>query len=296
MFHLAWQELRRRPGTLLGALVMTVIGAALITAFLVLYSSIHQTRTPVERYAGAPVVAVGSPGMFTPQLVADLAATDGVARAVPELTFPAQLLDASGAPVVPQKDVAQFGHSWESAALGPLTVADGAAPSGADEVVVDEALARRAGVGVGARVPVDVGGAVHHLTICGTTRSPGGQTLQRGLYFTPRRAAELAGRGQGRVDAVGFLTAPGTDPGALASALRAHLADALAGDLTPPSGVPAYRVASGADRGELENVIPDHRATSQSLYLLVWIVAVMALVLVAGALVSSVRRRARRSP
>lgn len=77
MLHLAWQELRRRPGSLLGAMVMTAIGAALITSFMVMYSSVEETRAPVERYAGVPVVAVGSPGMFTPEMVRGIAATEG---------------------------------------------------------------------------------------------------------------------------------------------------------------------------------------------------------------------------
>lgn len=292
MLHLAWQELRRRPGTLLGAIVMTAVGAALITAFMVMYTSIDETRAPVERYAGAPVVAVGSPGMFTPEMVQDIAATEGVEGVVPELSFPVQMLDASGAPVVPQEDVAQFGHSWESAVLTPLNLTEGSGPSGRDQVVIDEALAQKAGVDVGASVPVDVGGVVRHLTVSGVAQSPPGQMHQHGIFFTAAQASELARRGHDRVDALGIMTAPGAAPSAIEAVVRDYLLRALAGNVTDPSGLPVFHVASGADRGELERVIPDHRATAQAMNMLVWIVVAMAVVVIAGAMVSSVRRRA----
>lgn len=115
---------------------------------------------------------------------------------------------------------------------------------------------------------------------------------QHALFFTPAQAADLAGRGNDRVDAVGVWTTPGTDPAAVEGLIRDYLETALAGNVTPPSGVPVFHVASGADRGELEGDTPDHRATAQAMIMLVWIVVAMAVVLVAGALVSSVRRRA----
>lgn len=292
MLHLAWQELRRRPGSLLGAMVMTAIGAALMTSFMVMYSSVEETRAPVERYAGVPVVAVGSPGMFTPEMVRGIAATEGVEDVVPELSFPVQMLTASGAPVVSQLEIAQFGHSWSSAVLTPFQLTAGVAPSGPDQMVVDQALARQAGIGVGVNVPVDVGGVVQHLTVSGLAESLHGPLHQHAIFFTPAHATELAGRGSNRVDAVGVRTASGTDPAAVEALIHDYLGTALAGNVTPPSGVPVFQVASGADRGELEGVTPDHRATAQAMIMLVWIVVAMAVVLVAGALVSSVRRRA----
>lgn len=291
MFSLAWHELRRRPGALLGAIVMTVVGAALIMAFTVLYTSIDETRAPVERYAGTPVVTTGSPGMFTPEMVRHVAEVDGVARVVPELSFPVQLLTASGAPVVSQSEMAQLGHSWESAGLTPFEIIDGSAPTTSDQVVIDEGLAQRAGIGVGARVPVDIGGAVEQASVSGVARAPVGQMHQHSIFFAAPRAEELAGRGQGRVDAVGIVTEQRADPASVASDIRQYLTTALTGNVTAPSGLPVFQVAFGADRGEIEGILPSHRATAQAMVMLVWIVVAMAVVVIAGALVSSVRRR-----
>lgn len=193
MLHLAWQELRRRPGTLLGAMVMTAIGAALIASFVVMYSSIEETRAPVGRYAGVPVVTVGSPGMFTPQMVHDIAAIEGVEDVVPELSFPAQVLTASGAPVVPQLDIAQFGHSWDGAVLTPFQLTAGVSPSGPGEMVVDQALARQAGIGVGERTGrYRRGRPVLHRLRCGRTTpqpaAPARTVLHPGTGGRPRRA------------------------------------------------------------------------------------------------------------
>lgn len=292
MLTLAYKELRRRPGTLLGAMVMTTIGACLITTFMVMFHSIEATRAPVQRYAAAPVVTAGSPGLYTPAMVANIAAVPGVERVIPELSFPVQVLNDTDSPVIPQQQVAQFGHAWSSASLTPMVLVQGTAPTGPDTIVMDQDLATKAGLAAGARARIDVGGVVHDVTVAGIARSPRGAMHQHALYFTDTQATALAGRGGGRVDAVGVLTSPQTDAAVVSSAIQERLTASLAGDVVTPSGNPAFRVAIGADRGELEAVMPDHRASAQAMSMLVWIVAAMAVVVIAGALVSSVRRRA----
>lgn len=292
MFGLAWREFRRRPGSLIGAAVMAAIGAALITAFLVMHTSIGSSRAPADRYAGTDVVAVGNAGLFTGEMVSDIAALPGVEQVVPELTFPVTLRDSSGSPVVAQQDVAQFGHAWDSASLTPMLLVEGTAPAGADQVVLDRELADRAGVRTGSAARIDVGGTVGDFTVSGVAESGHGPMRQHGVYFATERAAELAGRGNGRVDAVGVTASPGAEPAAVASAVQGYVGAALAGNVETPSGVPVFQVAAGADRGELEGVTGDHRATASAMNMLVWIVAAMAVVVIAGALVSSVRRRA----
>lgn len=66
MTGIAWRMLRRQLGMLVGALIMTTIGAALLTAFVVIQESVSRTRAPVERFAAAEVVAAGNPACSRP--------------------------------------------------------------------------------------------------------------------------------------------------------------------------------------------------------------------------------------
>lgn len=209
MIGVAWRMLRRQTGAVLGALIMATVGAVLVTAFLSIQTSISQSRIPVERYGGVQVAAAGAPGTIPPKLVRDLGAVAGVARAVPELSFPAAVLGRDGAPVVDPRETAVLAHGWESAALTPIELAAGSAPATGDDVVLTDALAARAGLSAGDSVQVRIGATVHTARICGIGRPGPGWTYQHGLYFSPQRAAELAARGGGRVDAVGLVLADG---------------------------------------------------------------------------------------
>ncbi|MFW5418625.1 FtsX-like permease family protein [Nocardiopsis sp. CNT-189] len=293
MIGIAWRILRRSPGTLLGAFIMITVGTALLAAFAIVQDSISRTTAPVERYAAADVVASGQAGVFTPEAVEEAGALTGVAEAVPELSFPALVLGADGAPPADWQDTARFGHGWSSAGLTPFTLLEGRAPGASDEVVLDAESAAEAGAGVGDRVDVEVAGTVRGHRLVGIAEAEAGPAeYQRTLFFTDRRAAELADRGEGRVDAIGLRLEPGADPGAVAAALDEHLRTALAGDVDSPSGVPAYRVGAGAERGEMERALPDHRASAQAMAMLIWIVAFMAVAVIGGALITSVRSRA----
>ncbi|WP_017592832.1 ABC transporter permease [Nocardiopsis potens] len=295
MIGIAWRILRRSPGTLFGAFIMITVGTALLAAFAIVQDSISRTTAPVERYAAADVVASGQAGVFTPEAVEEAGGLPGVAEAVPELSFPALVLGADGHPPADWEDTARFGHGWSSAGLTPFLLLEGRAPDASDEVVLDAESAAEAGAGVGDRVDVEVAGTVRGHRLVGVVEAEAGPTeYQRALFFTDRRAAELAARGGGRSDAIGLHLEPGADPGAVAAALDERLRSALAGDVDSPSGVPAYRVGSGAERGELEQALPDHRASAQAMAMLIWIVAFMAVAVIGGALITSVRSRAEQ--
>lgn len=294
MIGVAWRMLRRQTGTHVGALLMSVIGAALLTAFVVVQDSVSQTSAPVERYAAAPIVVGGASGALTPETVRAIGAVPGVAEAVPEVTFPASVLDG-GQPLIDQKTTAQFGHAWTSSRLTPFGLVDGRAPTARDEVVLDAALAAAADVRVGSPLRVAVAGASYDLTVSGTVAAESGDLeFQHTLFFEPRLAAELADRGHGRVDAVGVLLDPGADPATVAAEVDRRVTAALAADVPDPNGLPTHHVSRGAERGELEGVAPSHRASAQAMTMLVWIVAFMAAAVIYGALVTSVRRRARQ--
>ena len=59
-----------------------------------------------------------------------------------------------------------LGHDWESAALGPYRL-DGQPPAQPGQVVLDRAVARQAGIKVGDRVEVAVGGGVSTFQVTG---------------------------------------------------------------------------------------------------------------------------------
>ncbi|MFC9086249.1 FtsX-like permease family protein [Nocardiopsis dassonvillei] len=293
MIGIAWRMLRRQSGTLAGALIMTVVGAALLTAFIIVQDSVSQARAPVERFAEAEVVAAGDAGVFPPVTVREVEGVPGVAEVVSELTFPVQVLTEDGIPVVDQVETASFGHAWSSARLTPFEIVEGTEPGSRGEVVLDASLAQAAAAGVGDAVRVEVGGTVHELRVSGiAAASVGNFDHQHAVFLTPDEATEVADRGHGRVDSMGVLLEPGADPAEVGPAVEQRIGEALAGDVTSPSGVPSFQVAWGADRGELEGTMPDHRASAQAMTMLVWIVAFMAVAVIGAALITSVRRRA----
>lgn len=293
MIGIAWRTVRRQTGTLLGAFVMSAVGAVLITAFVVIQSSLAQTRAPVERFAGAAVVVSGDPGMISPMLLQQVGQVPGVERAVPELTFPALMLDRDGQPLWDLRQTAQFGHSWSSARMTPFEIVDGQEPTGTGQVALDATTARVAGARVGDQVPVEVGGVVRRMRVSGIVEAGhGALTFQRTLFFSPQEAVELAGRGSDRSDAAGIILTAGADPAVVGPAVQDRVRAALAGDVSSPSGVPSFQVTWGTGRGESEGSMPGHRASAQAMNMLVWIVAFMAVAVVGGAFTMSVRRRA----
>ncbi|MEU8381520.1 ABC transporter permease [Streptosporangium sp. NPDC048865] len=297
MLSIAWRTLRRQPGVLLGAFLMIAIGSSLINAFAVIQHSATHAEAPVERYSAVPVVAGGAPGLFTPDAVKRVRSLPAVHEVVPELTFIAIVLDGQGQPVLSPARIAQFGHASASARLTPFALREGRWPIGHDEVVLDRELAEAAGVSLGRQVPVLVAGASRTYRLAGIAEpgaSRGRLPYQRALFFTDERAVELAGRGAGRVDALGIFVDAGSDPAAVTAEVRSSLNRTIQGDAPGPAGLPTLRVAAGADRGELEGSLPNDRATGQTMSMLTAIVALMAITVISGALITSIRRRARQ--
>ncbi|SDM14756.1 ABC transporter permease [Nonomuraea jiangxiensis] len=297
MSAIAWKTLLRRPGALLGAFLMIVIGASLISAFSLIRHSAVNAEPPVERYRAVPVAAGGTEGLFTPDAVDRVRGLSAVQEVVPELTFTAIVLDAGGQPVLPLTRIAQFGHGWSSAKLTPFALSAGRAPAGDGEVVLDRELAAAAGVSPGDSLGLLVAGAKRTYRLAGIAEpagSAGPLAYQRTLFFADEHAAELAGRGAGRVDGLGVFVRAGADPAAVAAAIRPLLSATIQGDAPGPAGLPTLQVLTGADRGVLEGSLPDDRATGQTMGMLTAIVALMAVTVISGALITSVRRRSRQ--
>ncbi|GAA2811150.1 ABC transporter permease [Kitasatospora sp. CM 4170] len=260
----ALQSLRTRRASFAGAFVALFFAALTVTACGTLLETGLRGEVRAERFAGTPIVVAGDQQVhktivkdkgngktktkekakplaervwLPEELTARIAAVPGVRAAVPELDFPARTVAAGGRP---GDDRPSYGHSWESAALTPFTLAEGREPVAADELVLDTGAAARAGLRVGDRVTVRATRAPVEYRITGLAVPRGVELAeQNALFFSPAEARRLADH-PGRVSAIGVLPAPGTD----AAALAGRLGPVLAG-----SGAVVHR---GADRGLAE--------------------------------------------
>ncbi|WP_434443608.1 ABC transporter permease [Lentzea sp. E54] len=246
MLSLAWQTVKARTSGFIGAFVAILCGTALVAACGILLESGLRGGVPTQRYAAADVVVTGDrivrpPGAdvlafehaaeqpgIPAALVAKIAAVPGVRAAVPEQTFPAVVVGPDGQPLA---DKPSLGHNWDSAVLAPFTLQEGTEPKSGDEVVLDSALAVRAGTWVGGEVRIMTRSAPVTYRVAGVAEASRSER-QASLFFSEGKAAELAGRPD-QVSAIGVL---GGD--------AERIEDALAAD--------HVTVSSGADRSAAE--------------------------------------------
>ncbi|MFG2996442.1 FtsX-like permease family protein [Streptomyces sp. NPDC048340] len=263
MLRYALQTVRDRKAGFLGAFVALLCAAALVTACGTLLETGLRGKIGTERYAATPVLVSADQNVhqttvkekkgdpqktktkhkakpvaeraWLPASTVDAVRTvPGVERAVPELTFQAVPLVKGSAAEVPS-----YGHSWTSAALTPFTLAEGRAPQGAGEVVIDRGLAARAGLRTGSELTVQATGEPKSYTVSGVAKTPGGDLVRQGaLFFSDAEAQRLAAR-DGQVSAIGVLPAPGVDAGRLAGqvaqALKGTTAQVNTGDERGPA-------------------------------------------------------------
>ncbi|MFB4295045.1 ABC transporter permease [Actinomadura sp. NTSP31] len=246
MLRLALKSLRYRKGAFLASLIALFVGAVVVQGCGGLLETGIRANVKAERLAAAPVVVTGSqdyPGhavgiatdpmtervLLDENLVGAVAAVPGVAAAVPDISVPITAL--AGRPA------SASGHGWSSAPLSPYTLVAGAAPTASGDIVVDGATAKRLGVRPGATLQASVRGDPHVFRVSGIAES---RTVTRSvLLFSDGEAARLYDR-PGKIDDIGVLAAPGTDPAKLAKAIG----DAVAGR--------GAQVLHGDDRGVAE--------------------------------------------
>ncbi|PWI16550.1 ABC transporter permease [Streptomyces sp. Act143] len=260
MLRYALRTVRARKTGFLGAFVALLCAAALITACGTLLETGLRGTIRTERYGAAPVVVSADQNVHQTTVkhkkgktkvkhkakpVAErawlaagvgrtLADVPGVARVVPELTFPAEPLTPGGT-----GGRTAYGHAWESAALTPYRLTAGTAPTAATDVVVDRRLAERARLEPGDRLTVQSTKAPRTYRVSGVAAPATDVRHQTSLFFSAAEARRLADR-PGQVTAFGVVPEPGTDPGRL----RDAVSEALRGTHA--------QVSSGDDRGPVE--------------------------------------------
>lgn len=233
-----WTTVRHRKA----AVVALFFAAALVALCGVLLETGVAGSMAPERYAGSPVVVTGDQQLHWTQdhkgttrhrskdlpdrawvsdsVPARLAAMPGVQRVVSEVTFPVHLVEDGQVVAGPESS----GHEWDSAALTPMSLGTGAAPSGPGDLVVDAGTAARANLKVGDQVQVIAGDGTGSYTVTGITD----HALQQGLfYFSTAEARRLAGH-PGQVAAIGVWPASAED--AVRQALRDIPASVQVGD------------------------------------------------------------------
>ncbi|MEU1130549.1 FtsX-like permease family protein [Streptomyces sp. NPDC005900] len=264
MLRYALQTVRDRKGGFLGAFLALMCAAALITACGTLLETGLRGTIKTERYAAAPVLVSADQNVHRTTVkhkkgktkvkhkakplaerawlpaaaIGDrIETTPGVKRVVPELTFLAQPLAPAAAR---GGDRPAYGHAWSSAALTPFRLVAGGAPRAAGDLVIDRALADRAGLTPGDRLTVQSTRSPRSYRVTGIAAPKDGALAhQTSLFFSSAEAERLAAH-PGKVTAFGVVPAKGTDAADLKESLR-HALDGT-----------TARVSTGDDRGPVE--------------------------------------------
>ncbi|WP_242613690.1 FtsX-like permease family protein [Herbihabitans rhizosphaerae] len=294
------KTLRFRKGGFIGTFIAMFFGTVMVMACGGLMESGITTAVPPQRLAAAPVVVTAevdfdlakqNPGdaeedpeigtlperaPLDANLVGTISGIQGVRKAVPDVSFPATLVK-DGMPVGP--GTTSLGHGWASAELTPFTLSEGAQPSGAGQVVLEQQLASMAGVKPGDTVQVAVRGKTETFTVSGIA-APTGTLTTSALFFSDDRAQQFSG---GRIDSIGVLAADGVD----AKTLR----DRVAGKLDKSKAVALI----GDDRGVAE--FPEAAISSENLIILSAVFGgfalMVAMFVVASTLGLSIQQRMR---
>ncbi|HEX3089734.1 MAG TPA: FtsX-like permease family protein [Ilumatobacteraceae bacterium] len=224
MFHLTLRELAAKKLRLLTTAIAVMLGVAFMAGTLVLTSTISKTFDGLftDGYAGTDAYVRATSqldaefGAQRPRLdasiVDSISQVDGVAAAEGKVSGYAQLVDAAGKPVGdPGQGAPTFGETWMTVAdLNPYRIAEGHAPTGPDEIVIDRHSATTGHVRVGDVTTVLTKQGAQPFTVAGIATfgdadSMGGASAV--LFDAPTAEALVAE--PGKVDAVAVVAAPG---------------------------------------------------------------------------------------
>jgi putative ABC transport system permease protein len=224
MFHLTLRELAAKKLRLLTTAIAVMLGVAFMAGTLVLTATISKTFDGlfVDGYAGTDAYVRGTSeldpefGMQRPRLDASIidtiAQVDGVVAAEGKVSGYAQLVDAAGDPVGdPGQGAPTFGETWMTVPeLNPYHVAEGHAPNGPDEIVIDRHSAKTADIQVGDVTTVLTKHGSEQFTVSGIATfgdadSMGGVSA---VLFDSTTAQALVAE-PGQVDAIAVVAADG---------------------------------------------------------------------------------------
>ena len=255
--------LRHRPAPLIGTFVALTLAAMLITMTAIFLGTGLTLSVPAQQLAGTTVVVTGKPNVSivagagdnietdvlslpdfrrVPVGLADhLGSVQGVASAIPNLSFQVAFESAEGNIATGTTTDPIEAHGWASAALTPFRLSSGNAPIAASDMVLGAGLAASTGLGVGSVVHL-AGQDLPPFRVVGVAASPGRNPTENWTVFlSDSEAASLYGH-PGQADLIGIIARPGVPAVTLANRVR----DTLAG-----SGL---TVVSGSKIGNAENL------------------------------------------
>ena len=283
---LAVRSVRHQPAAFAASFLTLALSAFLVTVCGGVFETGLTSDVPPQRLLTAPVVVTGVqdyPGTplperdrLAPGLASEIAAVPGVARTVPDVSFPVTVL-SGGQPDGPPVD----GHDWSAAQLTPYRLISGRAPAGPGDVVLDAHLADSLHLTMNSLLQAQAHGTVVTLRVTGIADSA--TSLAPALFVTDARASALTGQ-PGLVDSVAVYPSPGVATGSLASRITAAL----------PHG--SALVLTGDARGRAE--FPDAAGDSFNLIPLAAVsgplMTVIAMFIVANTLGLAVQLRRRQ--
>jgi putative ABC transport system permease protein len=165
-------------------------------------------------------------GRIPDDLVARVAAVDGVDQAFPVVQGYAQLVGSNGEPIGdPGQGPPTFAMTFVGGQLSPWRLTDGSKAPGAGEVVVDKASADKGHLVVGQPVTLLTQSGPHELKLVGTVlfgsiASPGGASVS---LLDLATSQQLLLGGPGEVDAIMVHAASGVDEDTLTARIAAVL-------------------------------------------------------------------------
>ena len=215
-----------------------VLGVAFMAGTLILTDTVRKTFDDLfaDVYAGTDAVVRSSEVISTPfgpdqrgpvsASVFDVVeTTDGVAAAEPAITFLAQIVTPDGEVLGGTNGPPSFGVNWSNVpGLGVFTIAEGDAPQGPSDVVVDRASAETGGLRIGDEITLLTSQPPRTFTLVGIATfgeldSPAGATVS---LVTLDVASELFGVPDAYTE-IGVVATDGTSPEQLVAALDARL-------------------------------------------------------------------------
>ena len=252
---LAVRSVRHQPAAFAASFLTLALSAFLVTVCGGVFETGLTSDVPPQRLLTAPVVVTGAQdyqgtalperNRLAPGLASEIAAVPGVARTVPDVSFPVTVLSdgqADGPPVE--------GHDWSAAQLTPYRLISGRAPTGPGDVVLDAHLADSLHLSINSMLQAQAHGTV--VTLCVTGIADSAASLAPPLFVTDARALALTGQ-PGLVDSVAVYPSPGVATGSLASRITAALPQGSALVLT---GDARGRAEFPEAAGDSFNLIP----------------------------------------
>lgn len=261
--------LRRRPAPLIGTFVALAMAALLVTATTIFIGTGLTLSAPAQRLAGTTLVVTGNPDVRVTSgtgdnvetdvlplpdyrrvplgLASHLASVDGVAAAVPDVSFQAALESASGNIASGTAAEPFQAHGWASAALTPFRLTSGRAPTAASQIILGAGVAASTGLRIGSAVRL-AGQDLPPFTVVGIAAASGANPAGNWTVFlSDAEAAALYGH-PGQADLIGIVARPGVSATTLTGRVQAVLGGSHLTVLGPGKIGQAEDLAVGTDK------------------------------------------------